>query len=38
MKNIILCGKGGSGKTTLLKALIERIPKEYAIINPKVPI
>lgn len=31
MKNIILCGKGGSGKTTLLKALIERIPKEYAI-------
>lgn len=31
MKNVILCGKGGSGKTTLLKALIERIPKEYAI-------
>jgi len=31
MSNIILCGKGGSGKTTLLKALIERIPKEYAI-------
>lgn len=31
MRNIILCGKGGSGKTTLLKALIERIPKEYAI-------
>ena len=31
MQNIILCGKGGSGKTTLLKALIERIPKEYAI-------
>ena len=31
MKNIILCGKGGSGKTTLLKALIEYIPKEYAI-------
>ena len=31
MKNIILCGKGGSGKTTLLKALIERIPKDYAI-------
>lgn len=31
MSNVILCGKGGSGKTTLLKALIERIPKEYAI-------
>ncbi len=31
MKNIILCGKGGSGKTTLLKALIEQIPKNYAI-------
>ena len=31
MKNVILCGKGGSGKTTLLKALIARIPKEYAI-------
>lgn len=30
-KNIILCGKGGSGKTTLLRALINELPKEYAI-------